>query len=564
MPPKTAVARASGRVSPTEKQLERKVVEKETTQKVLYPDIEVCGIKIPRDRMVIKVERAKEILGWQEETASVKFGADFDILDYYGNKIRLTRNKGNRNWTEGWSKQLGQVVLSGHWRLNGETIIIGCFGSSLSAQHRLIGLVIAHQMWSSDTEEGKHWRRICPDEPCLLSLWVTGIDESFDTVRTLDNVRPRTYADVLFCDHGFFNDLSDSKRQVVATVAQRVVKFLWERTGMEDDPFTPKLTIPEGMDFLTNHQHVKESLRHIWDENEDNRIGDIIGLGNAVMALYMMGCSATTVEQAKEYLEAKTRSERNLDFSRWDKACEFWVGLGAGSPDFAPVHEALAALHHPDTGEGATNVEKLLVIQRAWDLFVSGKTLAFLELSDDDYIWDEIGEAKTKIKVDLKHRAVFGHIDVKFAKKKDGDQQYNPPTPTEIKEAAAEIKRENLEKVKESKPERKTKTKEVAKQLTAETMVDKLRKLRDNHADSILLFKANDWYTVWAKDATAVASLVKSKTSPGEKGLVKFEFTEKDYDRVLSLLKSDGRAVATVDGESVKYVVRPTTGKKKG
>ena len=157
----------------------------EKGRKVVYPELTIRPLSGDNR---LYAEQAKELLGWtplgQEEKGH------YTLLDAMGNRVRCVNNDRNRPFDESHARKLAQDILNGHWKLNGESIIVGKTGLILSGQHRLAALVYAWQLWGS-TAQGNHWSSKWEQEPSIETLLVCGIDESPEVTRTLDNVKPR-------------------------------------------------------------------------------------------------------------------------------------------------------------------------------------------------------------------------------------------------------------------------------------------------------------------------------------------------------------------------------------
>lgn len=540
---------------------------------VLYPDIRVNGIPIPREALRVSVARAKEILGWEEESGKIKFGADFFLTDLNGNKVRLINNTGNRPWNQGWSLTLAQDVLTGFFEFNGETAIVGKYGTTLSAQHRLIGLILAYQKWSKDDAEGRHWRKVHPEEPFVETLVVTGIEETARVKNSLDNVRPRDFSDVIYSDPTMFGDKKPEHRRVLCRAVSYAVQELWKRTGYVQDPYGLKRTHSGSVEFFQSHPRIKDCVSHLFDENGDNnRVGSIFGsLGYAAAQMYLMAASATDAKKVEEYYKAKKRGEGQLDFSRYDRAEEFWTLLVGGSEQFQTVRDAINALRHPDTNEGGSRSEKLLVIQRAWDEFSEGQPMKFdtIKLDKSDYSVPD-GEGQ-KYLIEF---ADFGGIDRTDADELKPIDQFVPPE--EVAKAAQEIRQKNGHAtIREADEDDRqpdavpTPAPAAKKQPGGKTAIgrdDRMNKFWSENPGTVLVVKVNDsWYTTYGKDAVALAKLLKTRVNEDKdpSGLVKFDFPVKDYAAVCALFKKDKRKVAVEDADGIREV-KEVRGPSKG
>lgn len=328
----------------------------------------------------LTAENAKEMLGWEEEPGHVKWGDDFLLTDRYGRKIRCTRNSRNRPFNENWAMALAFDILNKNWAdsrngpgrtINGETIIIGRHGSVLSAQHRLAGLVLAHQWW----EMQPHWKDDVWGEtpPTMEALVVVGVDEGPATVRTLDNTRPRTAEDVFVTEGSVFGRARAGERREMCKVLGAALKTIWERTGAKEDAWHPFRTHSESVEFVARHPRLARAVKHIAEENKrrkgaDGKPGEApirryVHPGTAAAMLYLMGAGAT--EGDNYWSESlSVRGDNLCKWSYWERATEFWTDLAAGR--LVEINNALAALAGP---EGTGVVEPSMreaVLCKAW------------------------------------------------------------------------------------------------------------------------------------------------------------------------------------------------------
>ncbi|NBW19835.1 MAG: hypothetical protein EBR82_68865, partial [Caulobacteraceae bacterium] len=109
----------------------------------------------------------------------------------------LLANVKNRALNNRHCKRIRDVILSGDWWLNGETIIFGADGTLLDGQHRLTAIVQAGV--------------------CVDVLVVRGIDE--EAFRTLDGGRTRTTGEVLGIE-------GEKNSNAVAGAVQALVSFV--------------------------------------------------------------------------------------------------------------------------------------------------------------------------------------------------------------------------------------------------------------------------------------------------------------------------------------------------
>jgi hypothetical protein len=119
-------------------------------------------------------------------------------------------------------------------------------------------------------------------------------------------------------------------REELIDLVDTAVKFLWHRVGRggANNYWSNKWTAARTIDFIKRHGGPKgklvQAVQHIYKENHGGKIRVFMGLGEAAALMYLMGASET---DGKEYRKAETPGDAKIDFSRWDKAEEFWVEL---------------------------------------------------------------------------------------------------------------------------------------------------------------------------------------------------------------------------------------------
>jgi hypothetical protein len=333
--------------------------------------------------------QARTLLGWEEEPTGADWGEDFLFRNLSAVKVRFAKNARNRAFRESHAKALCYDILNRNWAdsrnkgdgpdgaeeptLNGESIIIGRWGNVLSAQHRLAALVMAEAEWASQP----HWKEKWPDgPPSIECLIVYGVDESPRTTRTLDNVRARDLADVLYSDEKVFGTLSPRERETMTKLIDNCVKSLWERTGARDDAWSPYRTHSESLDFVARHRRLLRCVKHIHTENtrqkdEDGtlgpwRIGQFVPAGRAAALMYLMGCSGTEGDVYWS-LSVEERNERLLKWSHWDRAAQYWEDLATGK--VPQVSQALAILAGEEGQYELKVDEKIAVVCKSWPYY---------------------------------------------------------------------------------------------------------------------------------------------------------------------------------------------------
>lgn len=318
---------------------------------VLYSEV-VTAVCVGENALT--VEQAKQLLGFEE----VESGADYDIM-INGKKCRSTHNTKNRPLTEGLVDRYAQDILNRRWRINGETIVIGDHGEVLSGQHRLWAVIRAEEIRTSDAQK-YHWADLWKGPVTMETLVVYGVDENDDIVNTLDTGKPRTFADVIYRSK-YFADKSPAQRKTLARMTEHAVRCLWDRTRQGDDAYSSVRTHSESLHFIERHERVLAAVKHIAEENTENAISKWMSPGYASGFLYLMGTSASDVDIYRN----GDRCEKELDFSNWERACEFWVLLSSGSTVLKELRYAVSAL--PE--DGSMN-EKRALFAKAWGHFL--------------------------------------------------------------------------------------------------------------------------------------------------------------------------------------------------
>lgn len=368
---------------------------------VLFPKVTVCGIEIPRENLLVTAEDAKTFLGWESESdyearltegasveqaskMNVKYGNDFDFKDYNGEKVRLKNNVRNRPVDLAWVQQIAVDILNEFWRFNGESWIIGQTGLSLSLQHRALGLIWAEQKRSyegNDEEKkalAKQLLKAHPEPLAIEAVVVRGVEETPDVTRTMDNVRPRSLSDVLFADTSNFANTKRSDREALCKLTDFAIRTVQARTGENEDAFAPRRSHSEPLEFLGRHPRIIKAVNHIFTEvNRSNDkgekvsvLGKVIGAGTAAGLMFLMGASKSDRKRWDDANPAPT--DRHLDFEMWDKAEEFWAGLGdATNKEFEGIRAAIAKCGNSATGAPCPPKVKTAIVVNGWNEFIA-------------------------------------------------------------------------------------------------------------------------------------------------------------------------------------------------
>jgi len=337
-------------------------------------------MKICMDKTAMTAKEAKKLLGWQEEPDDAGFGSEFDLKDANGVKIRCCNNLNNRQLNLGWVKTLVQEHLRKKWKLNFEPIIIGKTGIVLSGQHRLIAYILATQDFEIDAELYPDWNGECPVFETTVAF---GAEETDEIVNTLDTGRPRSLTDVIFRSE-YFRSLTKNERGVAARNLNYAVKFLWERTGV-DDAFGLRRTHSESLDFIERHPKMVECVSHLCLEDDDKSIGKFISPGYASGLMFLMATSAT---DPQAYKDMDRPDETVLDDKLWEKAEQFWTLLGSEGKDLDPLRKAIKNLLEDEDATSVHN-ERIAIFVKAWTVFSAGKKMTAANIKpkytkDDD------------------------------------------------------------------------------------------------------------------------------------------------------------------------------------
>lgn len=417
-------------------------------REVIYdkPSVNVCiGDK------ALTAEVAKQLLGWREVESDF-----YHLKDYEKNRVWLEHNARNRPFDEDWSRSIAQDILQHHWQFNMENIIVGRTGLVLSGQHRLVGLILASQMWAAQP----HWKDKWDKEPSIDVTIALGASEEPHVVRTFDNVKPRSPADVFFTDEKLFATFAPKDRKELCQIMDKAVRTLWYRTGAHNNAWTPHRTNSESVDFVERHKRLPLAVKHLWEDSKAGKLAKYLStLGYASALLYLMGASAS---DGVKYRAADELSEKKINFANWDKALEFWTLLASDSPTMKAVKEARRPLaqgewdgyifvrrgtgQDRDTVNGGTIHERLACLCKAWSRFVNGQKIRAEDLlTEEDY---KIKEDGAQLFVSFYDVSGIDLGDTVSQRSKDKEQD-------ELEEEGSEPSEEEIEARKKAEQERK-------------------------------------------------------------------------------------------------------------
>lgn len=320
----------------------------------------------PRALGSMTADKAKEILGWVEESEGLPLKKDFLFKDRNGKRVVCTSNLNNRRFNRLSCECYMLEILRNKWKLNGEPMIVDDTGMVQDAQHRLVALVWAAQEWLKNPAK---WQPFWKTEPTIDTVLITGVSHDDDTINTINTGKPRTLSDVVFRS-AYFADIHPRKRGPIANIGSSAIRVLWHRSGWTRLSATVKLPHSEAIEIVERHPTLLKAIREINTLNgSKGAISGYVHPGIAAGLLYLMASSLSDIE---EY-EAK-RNDSVMDFTRWDQACEFWDLIANVDTKTEPVTESL--LNIPEHTHGSYAVDfRYGTIVKAWNLFVRKKKI---------------------------------------------------------------------------------------------------------------------------------------------------------------------------------------------
>ncbi len=391
---------------------------------VVYPEIKVveystaapAGPLTPAD--VVKMFRWETEKQWQIRMAREKggqpahylFGDSGPVNDRTGQhqpvhcidtdkvKVVCWNNANNRPFDSAWCEDLVHTILHGQWAgpltvpgetVNGETGRISRYGRVLSMQHQGTALVLADEkLQKSRLEAGN---AACPKYPfwnghdhCVIeTLVVFGVSEDERILQSIDYVKPRSLADMLYT-LSYFRDKTPKERQELTRMLAAAADKLWERADTQG-----YRTHLEMVEFLKRHKRLLQCVEHMFDNNQQRQISKLkLSAGQCAALLYLMGSSGPKTD-GDVYRNESPPSERGLDWSRWERARQFWTRL-SGDTSFTPVRHALGRLldstpaDEVNQGLGGRADEKLAILSAAWEVYRDHPDSAGPPFSMDD------------------------------------------------------------------------------------------------------------------------------------------------------------------------------------
>lgn len=323
----------------------------------------------------VTVEKAKLLLGWQTEEQAVaeggeKFGANYTLKDFEGNKVRLLNNPTNRPFRRTLALKYMREMLMGRWKFNGETIIIDEYGFIQNGQHRLVGLVFAGQELIKNDQ---HWKKYgTKHAPEMEVILVTGVKADPDTINSIDQGQGRSLGDVVFRSDIFGEGEKDKDAKRKSSILAGAARLAWIRMGGKTVSDAPNFPVSEANDFIANNPGLVDAVEFIYEEDggsgaEGKRISQFLSLNYAAGLCYLM---STTGSDPDAY-----ESEGLIDSSMVEKAQEFWVKFASGA-DLTkgdPILALRGALGRMEAGSGADRDEIVGTIVHAYNRWVDGE-----------------------------------------------------------------------------------------------------------------------------------------------------------------------------------------------
>lgn len=345
-------------------------VPDQSPRTVVYPELQI-GFR--GGDQALTAEEAKTALGWRELRRG---GGEPMLVDYEDKKIFCDHNQNNRPFYMALAEKYAQEILRKRWRINGETIVVGKYGSILSGQHRLVGLILAVQAWYIDPDKYPEWQT----EPILETLLAVGVEETDDVINTLDGGQERTVTDVVY-RAAYFADMVNADRRACSRACETAVRMVWDRTGVTN-AYGIEKTNKESIDMIDRHITLVSCVKHVFQENVKNKIGKVLAVGYSSGLCYLMAVSNT--DPASYY--SGNRDEVNMDFSALDRSYEFFVNLGSETGPLKVVGEVLAEMLINCGDAGLTQRERIAVVIKAWNAEgrVSPENLSLEYNTDED------------------------------------------------------------------------------------------------------------------------------------------------------------------------------------
>jgi hypothetical protein len=446
--------------------------------------------------------------------AAARFDAEreFVITDEEGQTVCCRNIHKQRPFDRDLALNYGHRMLNRHWAgptcypgrtINGSAIEITKAGFDHNGMHRLIGAKFAFQL---RRKQEVRWQSkdfwppdLYPDGLIFDTMVVFGISDAREIIRTIDDCRQRTTADVAYTGDSFdsyqtFEYDADGKtrRKMPATNAQKktlsrmlakAAEFVWKRTGQaEVNHWCRYFDHAEFEEFVKRHARLVKAVEHIFEENRERSLSNLgLSPGECAGMLYLMAASKSDRDRYTGIAKGSgdsPPSERRIDFANWEPALKFWSEL-VREPKLSEVSKAVrhafAVIGEIEVPEGQEeeeqeikdnrSVAKQVILAKAWNLLAEdikedeqGKR--FLpsrpQLDADDITVEhvekgaETEEGHTGVWV-LASFDGFGGIDVGPKRPAEKKPKPKPSDKAELRRLSAEESAEVLRKAKEDK-----------------------------------------------------------------------------------------------------------------
>lgn len=511
---------------------------------LLYPEVKV---KLARGADAVTVELAKALLGW--EVVNVKDRAVVsELVALCGQHVRLTRNSKNRYLTVGWLLTLRQEHLQKRWRFNGETIVISETGQVLSGQHRLLSLILAEIERLGVNAD--HWKEKGWDAPVTMECMIVfGIPDDDDTFKTLNQGKPGTLAEILFRS-SYFAKLDRDSRKTCAGLTDRAIRLLWHRTGSDSNPFAPRRTHGEAMDFLSRHQKLLKAVQHVFEKDDKRAIGRYVDPGAAAGLLFLM---ASAESDLNVYAATTPPSQDGLTFSLWDKACEFWAAFAGQGALFKHLKDAIIALTDPDSEGGGSLKARLILVVKAWLRFVLNKpvteeSLVLAYEKDEDGISHLVEKVPSVGGIDLGEPA-------QAAAEAEDEQEDEPEQTPAATKTEAKTTPKKTASITATVPSGHAVPDKAPEEVKFATLKDELDFHRAKAKDRVLLFKRAVGYRAFDGDADVLDRVLKIGTK-FESDIKHADFPTGRFEDACEKLHAAGYKLAVLERVAVDHTGR--------
>lgn len=369
------------------------------TREVRYPELQMVEYSTASKRGPLTIEDMKVLLDWETEKefqarqveanpgskpTEWLYGDEFHCKAIDGQKVRCHNNGNNRPFDLDWCQALMHTILNGQWAgphtipgetVNCETIRISRYADVVSGSHQMTAAVLADE-WLQQTRaqigrtaaDLKYPAWAKEDHVFLETFVATGMSFDPRVLMTIDYVKPRTAADVFYTSD-IFRSATSTDRRLLCRILSQAVDVLWTRTDTKG-----YRTHPELVAFLERHKTLLECVQSIYkldSAKADRKLTRLrLQTGTCAALLFLQGSSGPKTD-GDVYRNEEPPTERNLDWSMWDRSEEFWVLL-ASHPDFSLVRRALGRLvdstpsNDRNLGLGGRVPEKLALLSKAW------------------------------------------------------------------------------------------------------------------------------------------------------------------------------------------------------